>query len=457
MAPEPQSLFHTMSSPNTNALITLLNNAVREPKPTAAGFKIVYVGKDKYPMSILEMAPVDDDGWKKSASFESLSSTIRGQIDVQNTADLISVISQEIPIDVTTAFMESTRVKEKIIGSMTDISNLSGLAFLHSDGKKAKNLTSCDVKDRVADLAYIHLICTLDGKETDARVCQAPIDFQYCLKLPQSLYDPSTRKIVPLSSPKRVTKRVFNPESLSSPREKLLFDNSTTQNDSGSDSDNEAEVAVVNTPETQPTVPITPKMSRLFGNPSASATISSFFGPMTFLDTQNVFKTIFGHDPIILDTEPVKGTPVECLTRVRTYADKCMLDIFLEICREDYVGGDDAGSKSKLVHEICKQLSLIKMTNGDTPDEMYAKYISMVAGLPDDASLWSITLCSSYFSALSINLKDKMEESNFCMPPLNNMSNKASQISGLRLVRTAAVKEHKSLKEEEKRIRRLFP
>ena len=43
------------------------------------------------------------------------------------------------------------------------------------------------------------------------------------------------------------------------------------------------------------------------------------------------------------------------------------------------------------------------------------------------------------------------------MPPLNQMSDKASQISGLRLVRTNAVKEHRALKEEEKRIRRLFP
>ena len=84
------------------------------------------------------MSPVDHDGWKKSASFESLSSTIRGQLDVQNTADLISVISQEIPINVTTAFVESTRVKEKIVGSMTDSSNLTGLAFLYSDGKNRK-------------------------------------------------------------------------------------------------------------------------------------------------------------------------------------------------------------------------------------------------------------------------------------------------------------------------------
>ena len=43
------------------------------------------------------------------------------------------------------------------------------------------------------------------------------------------------------------------------------------------------------------------------------------------------------------------------------------------------------------------------------------------------------------------------------MPPLNNMGDKNSQISGLYFVHMNAVKEHKYLKEEEKRIRRLFP
>ena len=37
------------------------------------------------------------------------------------------------------------------------------------------------------------------------------------------------------------------------------------------------------------------------------------------------------------------------------------------------------------------------------------------------------------------------------------MIDKATQISGLRLVRTAAMKDHKSLKDEEKRICCLFP
>ena len=445
-----------MSSPNTNALITLINNAVRDPKPTAAGFKIVYIGKDKYPMSILEMAPVTEDGWKKSASFESLSSTVRGQIEIQNTADLISVISQEIPIDVTTAFMESTLVKEKIMSSMTDIGNLAGLAFLHSDGKKAKNLASCDLKDRISDLNYIKLGCSLDGSAVDTRVCQSPIDFQFCLKLPQSLYNTGTGTVVPGSSPKRVPKQTTNPQSLSSPREKLIFgsDEKGSDDPASDDSENEGNT---NTPSKKTPAQVTPKMSRLFGSSNNTATISSFFGSTSFLDDQMIFDATFGSNPLILDSQPTKSGPVDCLTRVRTYADKCMFDIFLEICREDYVGGDDAGSKSKLVHEICKQIGNIKMTNVETPDEIYAKYISMVAGLPDDASLWSITLCASYYSALSTNLKDKMEESNFCMPPLNQMCDKASQISGLRLVRTNAVREHRALKEEEKRIRRLFP
>ena len=62
MAPNGISHFHTVSSPNTNDLMSLLSNAVKDNrKPSAAGFKVVYVGKDKSPLSILEMAPIDGD------------------------------------------------------------------------------------------------------------------------------------------------------------------------------------------------------------------------------------------------------------------------------------------------------------------------------------------------------------------------------------------------------------
>ena len=57
----------------------------------------------------------------------------------------------------------------------------------------------------------------------------------------------------------------------------------------------------------------------------------------------------------------------------------------------------------------------------DTPDKLYMKYISITAVLPEYASLWSVTLCSVYFSSLTIHLKDKIEEWSFVMPPLSDM------------------------------------
>lgn len=35
-----------------------------------------------------------------------------------------------------------------------------------------------------------------------------------------------------------------------------------------------------------------------------------------------------------------------------------MLEIFIDICRDDYVGSEDISSKRKLVHEICKIISV---------------------------------------------------------------------------------------------------
>ena len=95
--------------------------------------------------------------------------------------------------------------------------------------------------------------------------------------------------------------------------------------------------------------------------------------------------------------------------------------------------------------------------NINIPDELYAKYISIIAGLPNGASIWSIILCSLSVSSLNTNLKDKMEETFLIMPPLNNMASNTLQIQGLMILRTVTVTSFRAMKEEEKRIRRLIP
>ena len=79
MAPDFRYHYHTMTNPNTNALMYMLQNDVRADNgPTAAGLKTAYVGKDRFPIMILKMDTINDDAWKKSTSFESLALSVRG-------------------------------------------------------------------------------------------------------------------------------------------------------------------------------------------------------------------------------------------------------------------------------------------------------------------------------------------------------------------------------------------
>ena len=158
MAPDRITFNHKIRSPNTNALLTLLNDVEHhDTKPTATGFQTVYVGNDNCPLIILTIAPIIGELWRKSASFEILASTMYGQLDVHDTPDLVSVISSELPIDVTSAFMEYGRIKKLVMSSLTNVTNLSSLDFLHSGDSTAKNLVLVDYGDRIANLAYIKL------------------------------------------------------------------------------------------------------------------------------------------------------------------------------------------------------------------------------------------------------------------------------------------------------------
>ena len=43
--------------------MSILNGLLKQPKPTAAGFKIIHIGTDNLPVSILDMAPINGRFW----------------------------------------------------------------------------------------------------------------------------------------------------------------------------------------------------------------------------------------------------------------------------------------------------------------------------------------------------------------------------------------------------------
>ena len=58
MAPNLNLTTATMSNPNTNALISLLRNGIKDNRTAAADFKTVYLGQDNLPVSILNIVPI---------------------------------------------------------------------------------------------------------------------------------------------------------------------------------------------------------------------------------------------------------------------------------------------------------------------------------------------------------------------------------------------------------------
>ena len=117
----------------------------------------------------------------------------------------------------------------------------------------------------------------------------------------------------------------------------------------------------------------------------------------------------------------------------------------MHLCMLDYVGNDKIDPSLNVV-EVCRQISGLKqvrMVDGrlltDTPDELFDKFNEISVSLPDNASTWTLQLCSSYLSALSSDLSEEVtSDKSFVMPDSSKLETKSQQLVALRQVRTQA-------------------
>ena len=73
-----------------------------------------------------------------------------------------------------------------------------------------------------------------------------------------------------------------------------------------------------------------------------------------------------------------------------------MFDVFLHIYREDYICSNDDTSESKMIHEICKRITKLRIDYKeknsnrlivDTIDEIYGKFLRIFTGALEDATI----------------------------------------------------------------------
>jgi len=189
-----------------------------------------------------------------------------------------------------------------------------------------------------------------------------------------------------------------------------------------------------------------------------------YYGPLTFFNTQLEFHEVFGYKPVLLLSDSIGWASNRKVNdKVREYGEQCKLDVYLNLCEQDYVG-DDLVDNALNAQEVCRKIGEIKQEWKDgsgrmkmeTPDEIFNKYLQLATSLPTDALTWPIQLCSSYFAALSPDLAERMTTKVFCMPSLVMLTTKSKQLEALRAVRRQAAITLKALEEEKTRMTKIM-
>ena len=94
-----------MSNPNTLAV----GAANRQRNNTtasnlASGLKIVHIGKDMQPVTIVNMVSINRETWGKYAYFQCLKNNVYSLVNSYSPADVTIFVSGELPIDTCAAF-----------------------------------------------------------------------------------------------------------------------------------------------------------------------------------------------------------------------------------------------------------------------------------------------------------------------------------------------------------------
>jgi len=109
-----------------NASFILRNQSSRTTSSSTnlSGMKTVFVGKDQHPVTIMQMAHVNDPAGKKAASFENLCNNAHSFSEAHSIADIMALIANEIPMDTGAAFQEAQAATTKIMEDVFNVDNL---------------------------------------------------------------------------------------------------------------------------------------------------------------------------------------------------------------------------------------------------------------------------------------------------------------------------------------------
>ena len=178
-----------MSSPNVSASTRGNGTGLQQQsnKPAFGTSKVIYIGKDRHPLTVQSLVPVSAPTFMKQSGFHSLVSTLRSQATAYQSADLIAAIADELPINTASASNEASIICESLRRAPFNIRNLQPCAFFDDRGSRITDAVSFDPAQRPANMAFVNFSCTIRCSSINSRILQPDYSFNFSLKLPQTL------------------------------------------------------------------------------------------------------------------------------------------------------------------------------------------------------------------------------------------------------------------------------
>ena len=363
-----------------------------------------------------------------------------------------------------------------------------------------------DPASRPPNITFVNFTCKIEGTKLDKRIHQADLVFNFSLRLPQtemlvnkadgfgvdevgqsSDEDDDGTLLTTLLAKAKKQNATISSELLNEACMQFLSQVSPTKQDQKKTDENSSFSTPVRLDFSKQSegkddieieTLLSPKMKKLIQrDQSVSGTNSlqySYYGSLGFVDNQNTFNNIFGIQPTMLQITRLSqlnsnlgADSISCtspaIKKIHEYIDKCHFDIFVSVCRDDYVGLSDPASAQRATQEICKKISILKQVSQQRgrrivlhPAQLFDEFLVLVPSLPDNAAAWSITLCRCFYDGLTQDLQDKMEDDGFILPDLTALISKQAQLQALRVIKEASLSSYLKLEAEKKRFTQMM-
>ena len=181
------------SSHHTLSFISCPNTKVLASSGSSSRMHVIHIEKDYQPVSLPQMVSVNSENWQKSASYQVLKNSIYSLLEAHTVADVMILVSNELPMDTGSTFQEAQYASKSIINQALLMEHLEPMAFLTSTGKTVNVDDVSNLKKRSDNINFRKFRSILNASALDKRVTHVPaLLFNFCLKLPQYIYDVET-------------------------------------------------------------------------------------------------------------------------------------------------------------------------------------------------------------------------------------------------------------------------